>query len=83
MRFALLKPSAATLTLALALVAVVSAQISQECVFKCEVQRALEIETAVKAYPDYKDPLRLAAIDKAQDNFYDICNYKCVYPEAA
>ncbi|KAF9952978.1 hypothetical protein BGZ70_000405 [Mortierella alpina] len=81
MRLVLLKLAAAALTLALALTAVVSAQISQECVRKCDVQRAKEIEAAVKAYPDYKDPRRLEAIDKAQDNYFDICNYKCVYPE--
>ncbi|CAO3566098.1 unnamed protein product [Mortierella alpina] len=81
MHLALLNLTAAALTLALALTTVVSAQISQECVHKCDVQRATEIEAAVKAYPDYKDTRRLEAIDKAQDNYFDVCNYKCVYPE--
>ncbi|KAF9934569.1 hypothetical protein BGZ75_010116 [Mortierella antarctica] len=78
MRLVLLNPAAAALALALAFSAVVSAQISQECVHKCDVQRATEIATAVKAYPDYKDPKRLEAIDAAQDKYFDVCNYNLI-----
>lgn len=83
MHLVVLKSAAVALTLALALSAGVSAQIDQVCVHKCDVQRAKEIEAAVKAYPDYKDPRRLEAIDKSMDTWFDVCNYKCHYPDSS
>ena len=83
MRLILFKPAVVALAIALSIAVTVNAQRLQECMHKCDVLRAKEIETAVKAYSDYKDPRRLEAIDKAQDNFFDVCNYRCHYPESA